>query len=145
MSQSRNTNLGWLNLSVVLILLLLWNITLLCIILPVWSLFDVSVAITSFLLITIYMVYIFLSFYFRSFLPLFLRCASYNLGWENPLEKKERLPTPVFWPGEFYGLYTPWDHKESDMTERLSLHFTSYNQHIIISVSLMGFVFSWNI
>ena len=26
-----------------------------------------------------------------------------SLGWENPLEK-ERLPTPVFWPGEFHGL-----------------------------------------
>ena len=25
------------------------------------------------------------------------------LGWEDPLEK-ERLPTPVFWPGEFHGL-----------------------------------------
>ena len=26
------------------------------------------------------------------------------LGWEEPLEK-ELLPTPVFWPGEFHGLY----------------------------------------
>ena len=31
------------------------------------------------------------------------------------------LPAPVFWPGEFHGLYSPWGHKESDMTERLSL------------------------
>ena len=37
------------------------------------------------------------------------------------LWKRERLPTPVFWPGEFRALYSPWDHKESDMTERLSL------------------------
>ena len=29
--------------------------------------------------------------------------------------------TPVFWPGEFHGLYSPWARKESDMTERLSL------------------------
>ena len=43
-----------------------------------------------------------------------------SLGWEDPLEK-EQLPTPVFWPGEFHGLYSPWGHKESDMTERLSL------------------------
>ena len=34
----------------------------------------------------------------------------------------ERLPTPVFWPGESQGLYSPWGHKESDMTEQLS-HF----------------------
>ena len=34
---------------------------------------------------------------------------------------RERLPTPVFWPGEFHGLYSAWGCKESDMTERLSL------------------------
>ena len=27
------------------------------------------------------------------------------------------LSTSVFWPGEFHGLYSPWGHKESDMTE----------------------------
>ena len=31
--------------------------------------------------------------------------------------KREWLPTPVFWPGEFCGLYSPWGHKESDTTE----------------------------
>ena len=40
-----------------------------------------------------------------------------SLGLENPLEK-ERLPTPVFWPGEFHELYRPWGRKESDMTEQ---------------------------
>ena len=39
--------------------------------------------------------------------------------------KRERLPTPVFWPGEFQGLYSLWGHKELDMTERLLLHSTS--------------------
>ena len=38
------------------------------------------------------------------------------LGWEDSLER-ERLPTPVFWPGEFHGLYSPLDSKESDTTE----------------------------
>ena len=37
------------------------------------------------------------------------------------LWRRERLPTPVFWPGEFHGLNSPWGRKESDMTERLSL------------------------
>ena len=32
-----------------------------------------------------------------------------------------KAPTPVFWPREFHGLYSPWGHKESDMTEGLSL------------------------
>ena len=30
------------------------------------------------------------------------------------------LYTPVSWPGEFHGLYSPWGRKESDTTERLS-------------------------
>ena len=47
-----------------------------------------------------------------------------SLGREDPL-RRERLPTPVLWPGEFHGLYSPWDCKESDMTEPLSLHSLS--------------------
>ena len=40
--------------------------------------------------------------------------------------RRERLPTPVLWPGEFHGLYSPWGHKESDTTEQLfHFHFTS--------------------
>ena len=35
--------------------------------------------------------------------------------------RKERLPTPVFWPGKFHELYSPWGRKESDTTEQLSL------------------------
>ena len=35
--------------------------------------------------------------------------------------RRERLTTPVFWPGEFHELFGPWGRKESGMTERLSL------------------------
>ena len=35
--------------------------------------------------------------------------------------RRQRLPTPVFWPGEFHGLYSPWNHKELDTTEPCSL------------------------
>ena len=31
--------------------------------------------------------------------------------------RRERLLTPVFWPGEFHGLYSPWGRKELDTTE----------------------------
>ena len=41
--------------------------------------------------------------------------------------RRERLPTPVFWPGEFHGRYSPWGHKESDTTEQLSLSLSSRN------------------
>ena len=39
---------------------------------------------------------------------------SWRRGW---------LPTPVFWPGEFHGPYSPWGCKESDVTEQLPLHY----------------------
>ena len=35
--------------------------------------------------------------------------------------RRERLPTPVFGPGDFHGLCSPLGRKESDMTEWLSL------------------------
>ena len=34
--------------------------------------------------------------------------------------RREWLSTPVFWPGEFHGLYIPLSCKESDTTERLA-------------------------
>ena len=34
--------------------------------------------------------------------------------------RRERLPTPVFWPGESHALYSPWSGKEWDMTGQLS-------------------------
>ena len=44
--------------------------------------------------------------------------------------EKGKAATPVFWPGEFHGLYSPWRRKESDTTEPLSLHF-----HLLVSAS----------
>ena len=52
-------------------------------------------------------------------LPAMQKTLVQSLGWEDPLEK-EKLLTPVFWPGEFHGLYSTWGHEESDTTERLS-------------------------
>ena len=43
-----------------------------------------------------------------------------SLGWKDPLVKGT-VTTPVFRPGESYGLYRPWGCKESDTTEWLSL------------------------
>ena len=39
--------------------------------------------------------------------------------WKIP-KRRERLPTPVFWPGKFHGLYSPWGSKELDTTKQLS-------------------------
>ena len=49
-----------------------------------------------------------------------------SLGWEDHLEKYTGVSTPVFWPGEFHGLYCPWGPKELDVTERLSLSLSEY-------------------
>ena len=49
--------------------------------------------------------------------------SAYNVGDLGLIPwRRERLPTPVFWPGEFHGLYSPWGYKELDTTEQLSLH-----------------------
>ena len=44
-----------------------------------------------------------------------------SLGWEDPLEKGR---APVFWPGEFHGLYSLWGRRELDTTEWLWLYYT---------------------
>ena len=58
-------------------------------------------------------------------LPVVQKACVQSLAWKDTLEKGifPFLPTPVFWPGEFHGQrslagYSPWGHKESDMTER---------------------------
>ena len=63
-----------------------------------------------------------------SWLRIHLKCGRPGFDpWAGTIPwRRERLPTPVFWPGELHGLYNPWGHKESDMTEWLSLHFTVY-------------------
>ena len=48
--------------------------------------------------------------------------------------RRERLPTPVFWPEELHGLYSPWGRKESDTTEQLSLSLL----FLFFSLSLLG-------
>ena len=55
-----------------------------------------------------------------------------SLGWEDSW-RRERLPTPVFWPGELHGLYGASGCKESDMTEQLSLSQLCILLHIDLS------------
>ena len=41
--------------------------------------------------------------------------------------RRERLLTPVFWPTEFHGLYSPWGHKEPKMTEQFPLSLWAFS------------------
>ena len=51
-------------------------------------------------------------------LPAMWESWARSLDWEEGKGwRRERLPTPVFWPGEFHGLYSPWDRKELDTAE----------------------------
>ena len=57
-------------------------------------------------------------------LPAMLETQVQSLGWEISW-RREWQPTPVFLPVEFQGQrslegYSPWGHKESDTTERLT-------------------------
>ena len=74
-----------------------------------------------------------------SWLPLWLSwyriCLQFGTPGFNPRVgkihwRRKRLPTPVFWPGEFQGLYSPWGHKKSNMAECLSFSFSLPHTYI---------------
>ena len=53
--------------------------------------------------------------------------------------RRKRLPTPVFWPGEFHGLYSSWGRKVLDMTERFHYIYKSFTDIIkCIRYSIWG-------
>ena len=64
------------------------------------------------------------------------QCRRYKRGGLDPWVgkipwRRKWLPTPVFLPGEFHEQrsladYSPWDHKELDMTEQLT-HTHTHN------------------
>ena len=60
-------------------------------------------------------------------LPAMQRNWVWSLCWKDSW-RRERLPTPVFWPGEFHRLCSPWGHKEtwlSDWTTTVDLKVES--------------------
>ena len=70
-----------------------------------------------------------------------------SLGQEIPW-RREWQPTPVLLPGEFYGQrslagYSPWDHRELDTTEQLtlSLHFQANYSHFLRNKTLYSMIF----
>ena len=54
-----------------------------------------------------------------------------SLGWEDPLQKG-KVTTPVFWPGEFHGLSSPWGCKELDTSEQLTPHILWAFQVVLV-------------
>ena len=46
-----------------------------------------------------------------------------SLGWEDPLEKGKATHPSILARRIPWTVYSPWAHKELDMTERLLLHF----------------------
>ena len=64
--------------------------------------------------------------------------------WKMPW-RREMLPTPVFWPGEFHGLYSPRGHKESNRTEQLSLSLSNTDLSMEWSQSLLLSLCQWSL
>ena len=68
-------------------------------------------------------------------LPAMRETTVRSLDWEIPW-RRERLSTPVFWPGEFHGLYgVAHGVAESDTTEWVLLHSQKYNEYSLIRIS----------
>ena len=55
--------------------------------------------------------------------------------------RRKRLPFPVFWPGEFHGLYSPLGCKELDTTEWLSqIWYKCKKKWLLKEISISAFV-----
>ena len=56
-----------------------------------------------------------------------------SISWVGKIPRqRERPPTPVFWPGEFHGLYRPWGCKSQTRLRDFHFHFsflTALNLH----------------
>ena len=59
------------------------------------------------------------SFFVVHLIKNYLQCGRPGFDpWVGKISwRRERLPTAVFWPREFHGLYSLWGNKESDTTE----------------------------
>ena len=80
-------------------------------------------------------------------LPAMPEARVWSLGQEDPLEKGW-LSTPVFLPGEFHGQrslegYSPWDLKELDTIEYLTLFFF-FQVNIVEKRGDFTFVLLWS-
>ena len=47
--------------------------------------------------------------------------------------RRERPPTPVFWPGESHGLYSPWVTKSWTQLSDFHFQFLPRSKHLLIS------------
>ena len=57
--------------------------------------------------------------------------------------RRERLPTLVFWPEEFHGLYSPWGRKELDTTQQLSLSQSSEGINLANTLTSNSLSIKW--
>ena len=66
-----------------------------------------------------------------------------SLNWEDPLEKGMATHSSVLAWRKFHGLCSPWGRKEWDLTERLSLSFSSHQAAKILELQLQRQSFQW--
>ena len=64
--------------------------------------------------------------------------------------RRERLPSPVLWPREFHGLYSPWGRRvRHDLATFLSLHRSLHDAMVVwwggsLNCILFSQYTSWN-
>ena len=76
-------------------------------------------------------------------LPAMRETWVWSLDWEDPLEKG-RLPTPVFWPREFHGLYSPWGHRVGHNWATFSDWLTDGEHHLWVDFASIIFSGCWS-
>ena len=116
-------------------------------------LFICNVCILILLYIYIYIIYIYVCIYVCVYIYVCIYMYVYisgasliaqlvkNLPAMQETWRRERLPTPGSWPGEFRGLYGPRGCKESDTIEWLSLSlFTFITLYEVLKINLLW----WN-
>ena len=63
-----------------------------------------------------------------------------SLGWEDPLEKGKATHSSILARITPWTVYSPWGHKESDMTEQLSLSLHFQNEIALSVCELLSFL-----
>ena len=67
---------------------------------------------------------------------------AWSLAWEDPLEKGKATHSSIL---DWRILYSPWGHKESDMTERLSLNWASLVAQLVKNPPAMWEAWVWSL
>ena len=94
----------------------------------------------EFLIYSKYLSYIYSFLVAQTVKKICMQCRRFEFDpWGGSLGKRNGYPLPVFLPGEFHGQrslagYSPWDHKELDITEQIPHTHTHTHTDIAFNI-----------